>query len=51
MLPRRYWQDMTTAEFAAADTPVLFVGGAGGSREAALGDLLPFDSLHDLAHQ
>lgn len=39
------------SEFAASDTPVLFVGGGDGSREASLGELLPFDSLHDLARR
>jgi len=37
------------SEFAPADAPVLFFAGGGGTREVALGDLLPFDSLHDLA--
>jgi cytidine deaminase len=37
------------SEFAPADAPVLFFGGRGVVREVPLGDLLPFDSLHDLA--
>lgn len=37
------------SEFAPADAPVLFFAAEGGPREASLGDLLPFDSLHDLA--
>lgn len=37
------------SEFAPVDAPVLFFGGRGEVREASLGDLLPLDSLHDLA--
>jgi cytidine deaminase len=39
------------SEFAPSDTPVIFFGSAGDPREASLGDLLPLDSLHDLAGQ
>jgi cytidine deaminase len=37
------------SEFMKADAPVYF-GGSGAERvEAAMGELLPYDSLHDLA--
>jgi cytidine deaminase len=35
------------SEFTSADFPVIF-GGSEESRESTIGDLYPFDSLHDL---
>jgi cytidine deaminase len=37
------------SEFLAADAPVRFGGSAGSVVDVSVGDLVPYDSLHDLA--
>jgi cytidine deaminase len=37
------------SEFVPADFPVVFAGATGGVVRTTMGELLPFDALHDLA--